>query len=117
MSTWTKAQWATAALRRLGIVSAGNAAPSAQQQLAESKADSLFPQLRRKGLAPFAVATIPEGAQDPLEALLAEKLASSFGVSAERRVIVAEEARQARKDLASYLASDPSPVPTEVDNY
>lgn len=117
MATWTKAQWATASLRRLGITSAGNPAPAAQQLLAESKADSLFQRLRRKGLAPFAVATIPEGAQDPLEAILAESMASTFGISGERLALVKGEAKEARKELAAYLASDPNSLPTEVDYY
>lgn len=117
MSTWTKAEWATAALERLSVVAAGSAASAEDQAKAETKANSVFAMLRRRDLAPFDVATIPEIAQDPLEAILSGALASTFGVAGDRLVTVKLEAKQGMRDLAAVLAADPSPLPTEVDDF
>lgn len=117
MATWTQAEWATASLVRLGIVAAGQAASAEDQTLANDKAGQIYPQLRRKGLAPFAVATIPEGVQDQLEAILAYKLTPHFGITPERKAIFAAEARQAMHELAAFLASDKHQTPIEVEDF
>lgn len=117
MATWTKAQWAAAALVRLGITAVGQTPPAAQQALAEKGADSLFARLRLRRLAPFAVATIPEGAQTPLKCLLAAELLTEFHVSGERRAAIMAEAREAKKELAVFSGADQLDVPVEVDWY
>ena len=117
MATWTTAEWATASLVRLTIIGAGQTASAEDQLLAVSKANSLFPQLRRRGLAPFDADVIPEAAQDALEAMLADKLASSFGVTGERRAMLILEAKQAKIDLAAWIASEKPRLPIEVDDF
>jgi hypothetical protein len=81
MATWTAAQLATAVCKRLGVVGLGQTAPAAYTSAVTDAYNSIYPQLRRHGLAPWASGAIEEEAQEPLSRYVAGEVASRFGLT------------------------------------
>lgn len=104
MATWTKAEWATAALRRLLIVGAGQTASSEDLATAEQFADGLFAELRHRRLAVFPVTAIPEWAQTAMCTLLSWRMAPEYGIGGERLLMLKAGADQAMRDLITQIA-------------
>lgn len=99
MATLTKAQMATRVLESLGIIASGQTAATADSTLAEEVVDAAWNRLRKLGLAPYAIGTIPEWAQIPLRDYVAYDLAASFGVVGDRLMDLARRRADAEREL------------------
>lgn len=103
MATWSQAEWVQASLERLGIVGAGEAPSAEDTDLVTEVSDSLYPQLRTEGLAPFAVSAISEWAQQPFAKLLAYEAKDYFGITGQRAQILAAGAVEGRRELSRQM--------------
>jgi hypothetical protein len=79
MADWTKETLATRALEYLGVVGEGQSPTGEQQKRAEEAVDSVYPQLRKRSLVPFAVSAIDEWGQLPLVKIVAAEVGPRFG--------------------------------------
>lgn len=117
MANWTKADLAQDALERLGIVGAGESPAAEDTNLVESVVDSVYPQLRKDGLVPFAVSAIPDWAQRPLSKIIAGESAAYFGISGQRLQIAATEIRMGRRQLVSQMQGGRRKLPIRARFY
>jgi len=102
MAATTKAQLATRVLRRIGVLGQNQTASAADSALVEAIIDDLHASLRRDGLAPFYLTAIPDGAQVPLEMMVAGRAITPFGVTGERRQVIMADALAGRRDLSIW---------------
>ena len=117
MATWTQAQVVNAALERLGVKAKGQSAAAEDYSAMNNAYLSLYPQLRRKGHAPWAIGEVEEEAQQPLIDVLAGALAGEYGFTGQRRAELAAAARQGKRDLAEQAAGDKHPVPIVAEYF
>jgi len=111
MATWTKATLATRTLEHMGLIGEGQSASSEQQNRTEDLIDSIYPQLRKIGLAPFPTTAIPEYAQQPLIKIIAGDLAFRYGFSGQRLIEWVQGKEEGRRELQRQLAPDPLHLP------
>lgn len=113
MATLTKAQVRDRVLEHIGVLAAGQSASAEDAVLVEEAIDSAYAQLRKFGLAPFDLATVPEWAQPLLRDYVAGIVGATFGFG---DAFVAGMAR-AETDLARQVAGYKHPLRTEADYY
>jgi hypothetical protein len=81
MATWTQTELTNRTLEVLGIKALGQAATSEDFDRTYESITALYNELRRDGLAPFDLSTIPEWAQVPFRDIAAADSASFYGMS------------------------------------
>lgn len=100
------------ALRRLGVLDAGQSAGAADDALADGALTRLVGHLAAEGSARFHDQAIPEQAQHGLIVLLAATLADDFGLAeerAQRLLAQAEAERRLLRQQAGATAGEPTP--------
>ena len=117
MATWDEAELANEVLRELGIVGRGQTAGAEDTEIVTTAFTSIYPQIRRQGLAPWPAAAISEGAQQPLAKYVAGQVASRFGFSgpslAEKKLI----GEEGRIELQEQAAGDKHTVTPKFKDY
>lgn len=103
MADWTAGELATAVLKELGVVGAGQTASAEDSGEVTVRWTSIHAQLRKEGLANFgdgaSTAEIPDWAQEPLVKHVAGKCAALFGHRDQGSIVIFEGARQGYIDL------------------
>lgn len=121
MATMTKADIATRVLRRIGVLALGQTASSEDSTLVEERVDSAHDELRKAGLAPFALATVPTWAQPGLIDYVAADVAPEFGVPLARvfgSPVSAQQAQMmAERRLSKQIAGYKHPIPVRTDYF
>lgn len=109
----TKAELATAVLKRLSVIGAGEEAEADDQAVVEEAIDSIYPQLRKLGLAPYAVSSIDEWAQRPLIKIVAADIGPEFG---HRDPMKNElEHKKGMRELRRQMIANRRNIPTKAD--
>lgn len=106
MATWTGTELRNAVLRRLGITGAGQSPAAEDASVVDGAWMSIYPQLRRKGLAPWASDAISEEAQEPLTKYVAAEVAPQFGLTGQRLAEVRQEGLGGHRQLEEQYAGD-----------
>lgn len=117
MATLAKSEVADRALEAIGIKAAGQSAAAEDANRAQESVDSVYQMLRKEGLAPFAVATVPEWAQPALIHLVAFDLAATFGLSGDRLQSVSSLAQKGHSDLATQVFGKRHPAPIKAEYF
>jgi len=117
MATWTQSNWADKSLEYLGVKGAGQSASSEDGNIASEAALSVYKQLRKVGLCPFAITAIPEWAQLPLKKYLAAELCGEFGVSGQRKAELMQDQARAMRELQTQVAGYVHPLPTRSEYF
>jgi len=114
MADWTKTQLADKTLEYLGVKAAGQSASAEDNALAQEVAQSVYEQLRKTGLAPFAISAVPEWAQMQLKKIIAADLCGNFGISGQRRVEYMQDKMAGIRELAVQCAGYKHPIPVRA---
>lgn len=112
----TIAQVGTRALQKLGVVEGDGSEDSNDTTLIAAVYSSLYQWLREHHLASWGSAdSIPEGAVEPVAALLAKRGLSYWTPDQVKMLVIMEEAKSAPMELAALLEGDHifEPVPIE----
>lgn len=121
MATMTKSDIATRVLRRLKVLAIGQTASSEDSTFVEERIDSAHDELRKAGLAPFALASVPEWAQPGLIDYVAVDAAPDFGVTMMEifgRPMSTDDGRLlAERRLARQVAGYKHPIPVRTDYF
>lgn len=96
----TRAELAARVLSKLTVLGIGVSASAADTALVGEAIDSAHAELRKEGLAPFALATTPEWAQIPLMDFVIADVGPHFGRPVDREAVQ----RGARRRLATQVA-------------
>lgn len=117
MADWTQADWANKTLVYLTVAPAGVTPPADDTNTATEVSQSVYEQMRKLGLAPFAVSAVPEWAQQPLKKILAYELAPEFGISGQRLAELQNGAAKGVKELRQQCAGYRHPIPAKARFY
>lgn len=117
MATLTRANIIDRALEALGVKAAGETAATNDTTRVGEAFDTIYDQIHKESLAPFATSAVPEWAQSALIHMTALESAASFGVSGDLLQSILMLARKGRQDLATQVAAVKQPVPVRVDYY
>lgn len=112
----TIAQVGTRALQKLGVVEGDGSEDSNDTTLIAAIYDSVYQWIREHHLASWgSTDSIPEGAVEPVAALLAKKGLTYWTPTQDRMLVIMEEAKAAPMELAALLEGDyiSEPVPIE----
>ena len=117
MATWTSIELATAVLVRLGITPSGQSA-DARHVVDVSKAwDSIYPQLRRLGLAPWGAEAIEPEYQEPLSKFVSGEVYGLFGLTGAREATILRDAATGWRQIQEQSSADKMTVPVRVKYY
>lgn len=97
-------------LRRLGITGSGQSAAAEDADIVTDAWASIYPQLRRFGIAPWDDEAIEEEAQEPLSKYVAGQIAMQFGFSSGRLAEIKAESIEGFRQLREQSSSDKHPV-------
>lgn len=117
MATWTGVQLRNAVLEYLGIKGRGQSAPGEDATLVDGVYASLYPQLRKLGLAPFDDDTIPEWSQQPLVCVLAAECIPYYGFTGAREASLAAHAQKGFRQLEEQNEGDGTSLETRIVNF
>lgn len=117
MATWTSTNLANAVLENIGIKSAGQDAAAEDLLLITKLWASVYPQLRRLGLAPWGSEAIEEAFQEPLAKYMAGQALDKFVVTGARAQLLNAMADLGYKQLQEQAASDRSVAPIRPDYF
>jgi hypothetical protein len=106
MATWDATQLATATLQVLGIVGVGQTASAEHTKRVTDAWNSVYPQLRREGVAQWTSAAISEEAQRPLAKYMAGQLAVELGFTGARLQAIMFDAQAGWQELNVQAAGD-----------
>lgn len=104
MANWTKVDLTQNVLERIGIVGAGESPAAEDTNLVTGVVESVYDQLRKEGLVPFAVSSIPDWAKQPLSKVASYEAKDYFGIGGQRAQILAVAANEGRRELARQVA-------------
>lgn len=102
----TKAQLAQEVLEHLIVVAVGQVPAAAITAKAVAGVERAWQRLSKNGVAPFDVDSIPDEAKDQMRDYVAGALCTSFGVAADRVVMLKTAAMQAEQMLAQQFEDD-----------
>lgn len=111
MATWNATELATAVLKRLGVLAAGQTAEAEDAKIVTDAWNSVYPQLRHHGIAIWASGAIEEEFQEPLEKYMAAKVYSSFGFSGAREQTILREGLEGWRVLQEMAGADRTTLP------
>jgi hypothetical protein len=111
----TKAELATAVLKRLTVIGSGETADADDQALVEEAIDSIYPQLSKLGLAPFSVDSIDDWAERPMIQIVAAAVGPEFGYR--DQAYNANEDRAGRNELKRQTAAHSRNIPTKAQYF
>ena len=114
MGTWSEADLAAAALKRLGVLGSGQTADAQDAADVIASWESIFQNLRTEGLAPFPVGAIPVEAQHALSHVVADANAGDFGIMGERAALLAKDAQDGMETLRREYRAKPKLLPTRA---
>ena len=117
MATLTRQEISDRALEALGVKAAGVNAIAEDGNRSKEKVDAVYNRLRREGLAPFALATVPDWAQTQLINLVAVDLAPDFGVSGQRLQLLGINQEASRIELGRQVANMVPPIPVRSESF
>lgn len=104
MADITKQSLRDRVLQNIGVLAAGATAASLDVTLVEEKIDALYAQLRKFGLVPFPVTSIPDWAQQQMEDIVSYAVAPTYGVTGNRLNELREAKRVGEFDLNRQLS-------------
>ena len=110
--TMTKAELATAVLRRLAVIGGNEAADASDLDVVTDAIDSIYPQLRKLGLAPFSVDSIDSWAERPMVKIVAAEIGPEFGHTDPMKNEF--EAKKGRQELAEQMTAQRRRMPTKA---
>lgn len=114
MANWTDDDVINGALEHLGLKPSGQGASAEDFALVESAYNSIYPQLRRLGLAPWAIDSVEEEAQQPLAKYVASQVAVKFGFTGERLMAIKFDGDLGFRELQEQAAGDRANVPLKA---
>ena len=104
--TMTKTNLATAVLQRLGVIGTGETPDANDAALVTTRYESLYPQLRKIGLAPFSETSIDTWAETGVTKIVAAECGPEFGWS-DRIQLLELWRNQGKKELREQVAMEP----------
>lgn len=116
MANWTDDDVVNGALEHLGIKPSNQSADAESFLTGTNCYASVYPQLRKMGLAPWASDSVEEEAQQPLAKYLAAQLAVKFGFTGERLMAIKFDGDLGLRELTEQAAGDRQVVPIR-NNY
>jgi len=117
MATWNATELAEGVLIQLGVLAAGQSATAEDTKVVTDSWNSIHPQLRRFGLAPFALAVIPEEFQEPLVKYVAGQVSAKFGLAGAREATVMREGMRGWTQIQEQVSADRTVLPTRPDYF
>lgn len=106
MATWSASQLGTAVLERLTILAAGQTAAAEDLKIITDAWASIYPQLRRSGIALWPSTAIAEEFQEPLAKYVAGKVYSHWGFTGPREQTILREASIGWNELQEQAGTD-----------
>jgi hypothetical protein len=101
----TRAEFAVAVLKRLAVLGAGDSADADDSALVLQKFDTVYPQLRKLGLAPFSSTAIDAWAEGPMVKIVAAEVGPEFGWSDRTQLLEAWRSQGEHELRAQVQAS------------
>ncbi len=117
MATWSANQLATATLKQMGVVGVGQSAPPEHTARVTTAWDSVYPQLRRLGIAQWTAGAIAEEAQRPLAKYMAGQVAVELGFTGQRLQAIMMDADTGWRELNEQAAGDRHQASKQFKDY
>lgn len=115
MADKTRDEMITQVLRRLGILGQGQTAPSNLSTIVGDVIDSVHPQYRKRGLAPFATSAFPDWSQEPFAKIFAREAAPYFGKRGDAAII--SDGAMGDRELAEQMQGRRNALPTRIKDF
>ena len=112
MADQTRAQTITRVLQRIGVLGVGQTADTNDETLVGTVLDSIYADLRKRGLAPFLSSAVPDWAQEPFAKVLSFHAAAYFGKAGDPSDVALGE-----RELFAQTAGYKHPLPVVTDYY
>jgi hypothetical protein len=110
----TRAELAVAVLKRLAVLGAGDSADADDSALVLQKFDTIYPQLRKLGLAPFSSTSIDAWAEGPMVKIIAAEVGPEFGW-ADRTQLLEGWRRQGENELSKQIQNEARNRPVKAE--
>lgn len=117
MAVWTATDLRNRVLERLNIKAKSQPATAEDALVVDDAYVSIYDQLRKLELMPFAIGAIPDWAQLPLVKYVAGQVAGEFGYRGARLQDKVLEAGSGLKELQQQNAGEKQPVPITAKYY
>ena len=117
MANLSSTEIADRALEALGVKAATQDATAEDAARALESVTTVYSQLHKEGVAPFAISAVPDWAQSALIHLAALDLVPTFNSPDSRVTKIQAMAMKGRIDLATQTASVRAPLPITSDYF